>query len=301
MIPRSELSFSLLTAFTAIARSLHFGQAAQQLGIAQPALSQQIRRIEDIVGARLLQRDTRNVRLTPAGLALHELAERLLPETVAGIDRVRRIGQGEYGRLTIGFTATMAIKTLPAAIELHRSRYPGVEIELRELLPDALCDMLETGQIDIGLARELIERPEFELIEIAREPYVAILPVEVAASETLRPLPLHRLRDQPFVLFPPDRVSSSNELFVQICAESGFTPRATLSVTSWQSAISLVNVGLGITLLPECTQCLALPNIAFAPIDSRIRSRIMLAHRAGEDRPIAQTFIRSAIDAMGSI
>jgi DNA-binding transcriptional LysR family regulator len=292
---RSELSFSLLSAFAAVARSLHFGHAAEQLGIAQPALSQHIRRIEAIVGCRLLDRTTRNVQLTAAGSVLHELAERLIAASSAGIDRVRRVGNGEAGRLTIGFTATTALRALPAAAQLHRARYPDIELEFLELLPDALSTMLLSGQIDIGLVREFIPRPELGLIEVGRERYVAVMPTAVAAEYAERPLPLGMLRDQPFILFPTDHSSFNTERVMQICAENGFAPKTTLSVTSWQGAVSLVSVGLGVTLLPESTSCLALPQVAFVPIATDIDSRIDIIHRTGEDRPIVRTFIDSAM------
>jgi DNA-binding transcriptional LysR family regulator len=298
MYRKPELSLSLLTAFASVARTLHFGQAAEKLGIAQPALSQHIRRVEEIVGYQLLERDTRNVGLTPAGLLLQELAERLPAELAAGLERVRRAGRGEAGRLTIGYTATMALQALPAAVRLHRTRYPDIELELLELLPDALYQMLISGQLDVGLGREFIEHPVLELMQLWREPYVAVIPASLAEVETQRPLAVSRLRDQPFILFASDQSTSHAERVLQLCAESNFAPRTTLSVTSWQSAISLVSVGLGVALLPACTSCLLLPNIVFVPIDSNIASRIDIACRRQDRRPIVGWFIQSVQEAV---
>lgn len=292
---------SLLAAFAAVARTLHFGRAAEELGIAQPALSQHVRRVETIVGCRLLERDTRNVRLTAAGEIFRDLAIRLPGELEAGLERVRRVGRGEAGRLTIGFTATTALQALPAAIRSHRSRYPDIEFELVELLPDRLSQLLMSGQIDIGLAREFIERPEFDLIEVGREPYVAIVSAALAASEQQRPLPLGQLSAQPFILFPSDHSSSHTERILELCAESNFTPRTTLTVTSWQSAVSMVSVGLGVTILPACTSRLTLPNTAFLPIASKIASRINIAHRHGDDRAVVRAFVESARGAVPNL
>jgi len=300
MYNEPELSFALLTAFAAVARTLHFGHAARELGIAQPALSQHIRRIETIIGCSLLERDTRNVRLSPAGLILQELATRLPDELAAGLDRVRRAGRGEAGRITIGFTATTALRALPAAVQLHRSRYPDIELELIELLPDILSQRLTSGQIDIGLAREFIERPELGLIEAGHEPYVAVIPSTLGETETQRPLPLNRLRGEPFILFPTDHSSTHTERILQLCAKSGFTPHATMVVTSWQSAVSLVGVGLGVTILPACTSCLALPGTTFVSIDSDGGSRLDIVHRHGEERPAIWRFMQSAQEAIGA-
>jgi DNA-binding transcriptional LysR family regulator len=295
MARRPELSLKLLHAFAALARELHFGRAAERLGMAQPALSQQIRRMERIVGCLLLDRDTRKVQLTPAGALLRDMAEHVLGETSRGLEQVRRAGRGETGTLTIGFTATTALHELPTIMLAHRARFPDVETTLVELLPDTLVEMLLGSRIDAGLARELLPQAGMTSVPLKYEPYVAVLPSNHPAVEHENEIPLEWLRDEAFILFPRDQSSGNVACILETCAASGFVPRIVQEAPSWQTAVSLVGSGLGVTILPECTSSLALPGVAYRRIDSPRRSQIMLVHRTADKRPLVSHFLETAL------
>lgn len=127
-----ELDLRQLHAFLIVAEELHFGRAAQQLGIAQPPLSQQIQRLEKRVGYSLFNRGKRRIELTATGRAFVDVARRVLNQVSDGLEDTRRAGRGEIGRLRLSFAASTGLTVLPKIVGNFRKRYPGVELDLRE-------------------------------------------------------------------------------------------------------------------------------------------------------------------------
>jgi len=301
MSRRPELGLAALHAFVAVAEELHFGRAAKRLNVAQPPLSQSIQRLEALVGHRLLERDTRKARLTAAGLALLPIARRLLDEAAAGLEKVRRVARGEAGLLTMGFTPTTALQVLPAIVHDCRARLPHLDLQLIELLPDPMADMLQAGRIDVGLGREIAAEAGLQTSVLLDEPYVAVLPASHPEAATADPIELEVLREADFIFYPTDRTSGNNARVVEMCVARGFVPRVVQEAPGWQTAISLVGSGLGVTVLPACTRSLALPGVTFRPIRGSALSRIALLHRIGDERPILQQFLANAPLAVSAI
>ena len=136
--------------FLAVADTLHFGQAAERLGMSQPPLSQQIRQLEDLIGARLFVRSHRRVQLTPAGELLQERARAIVQQVETAVDEVQRAQRGEQGELRIGLTrATPLSPQIPRSILQYRQRYPQVRLQLSE--------MNTLQQID-ALLEEIVDR-----------------------------------------------------------------------------------------------------------------------------------------------
>ncbi|MFV3126148.1 LysR substrate-binding domain-containing protein [Niveispirillum sp. KHB5.9] len=295
---RTEISLVQLQAFVTVAEELHFGRAAARLGVAQPPLSQQIQRLEAAVGHKLFDRDTRKVQLTDAGTALYGFAQKMLLEMVEGLEKVRRVGRGEAGLLTIGFTSTTALHVLPAIVQANRQRYPQVELRLVEILPEPLWDQLRGGRIDIALSREMIPEPGLDVFTLLRETYVVVLPADHPLAGTGGPVALGSLAAEKFILFPRNRVSRYHDRLIEICLAAGFMPRGVQEAPGWQTAISLVGSGMGITILPACTASLALPGVVFRPIDGGARSNITLSKRSGDGRPLVENFLGVARGAV---
>lgn len=291
---RTEISLVQLQAFVAVAEELHFGRAAARLGVAQPPLSQQIQRLEAAIGHRLFDRDTRKVQLTDAGTALYGFAQKMLLDMEEGLERVRRVGRGEAGLLTIGFTSTTALHVLPAIVQANRVRYPQVELRLVEILPEPLWDQLRNGRIDIALSREMVSEQGVEVVTLLRESYVVVLPADHPMALPGPPVPLASLAAEKFILFPRNRVSRYHDRLIEICLAAGFMPRGVQEAPGWQTAISLVGSGMGITILPACTASLALPGVVFRPVDGPIRSNVTLSRRAGDARPLVENFLAVA-------
>src|SRR4051795_1726976 len=166
-----------LRSFVAVAEERHFGRAAERLHIAQPPLSQQIRRLEAELGAPLLYRTTRSVELAPAGEVLLMRAREILSAVESATEDARRAARGEFGRLAVGFTGSATYATLPVLAGALREALPGVVLDLRgELLTPAQVAGLLDGSLDLGLLRPPVRERELEVEILRREPLVAGLP-----------------------------------------------------------------------------------------------------------------------------
>src|SRR3712207_6662350 len=135
--------------FVAVAEELHFGRAAARLGIAQPPLSAQIRRLEELLGARLLERTSRSVALTEAGRAFLATSRDVLAQLARGAEAARLLERGELGTLTIGYVPTLALELLPGIIRDFGRRHPGVRLCLREMSTAPQLEALRAGSIDV--------------------------------------------------------------------------------------------------------------------------------------------------------
>jgi len=291
---RPELDLRQLYAFTVLAEELHFGRAALRLGISQPPLSQQIKRLESFIGHSLFDRGTRAVRLTDAGATLLAVARKLLDDAAFGLAKTRQAGNGEAGILALGFTATTAIQTLPLILGRLRAKRPAIQINLFELLPDALSDALESERIDAAIAREMITDNKFVCFPLAEEPYVAVLPSSHRYANTHGRLKLQSLAGENFVLFPRDRTSRNADRVIEMCRAAGFSPRILQEAPGWQTAVSFVGSGLGVSVLPACVRSFMLPQVTYKEIDTSITSTISLLRRATAPSRLVDSFFKIA-------
>ena len=295
---RPDVELRQLYIFAVVAEELHFGRAALRLGIAQPPLSQQIKKLERLVGYTLLKRDTRSVGLTEAGDSLLALARKLLQDTSLGLHRVRQAGIGEAGTLNLGFTATTALEMLPKILESARRRLPDVHVSLIELLPDPLFDALASELIDVAIGRELIDFDQFEVNELFHETYVAAMPASHAFAKIPGKLQLKSLRGDDFILFPRNHKSRNSDQLFAMCRAAGFTPKMSQEAPGWQTAVSFVGSGLGVSILPSCVRSFMLPEVVYKDIDTDVTSTILLMRRRSESRFIVEKFCTIAREAI---
>src|SRR5262249_1900985 len=185
--------------FIAVAEELHFGRAATRVHIVQPALSRQIRALEEEMGLRLFERDRRRVALTPAGAVFLDEARALLEHVDRAVEAARRAARGELGSLRIGYVPAMVITGLPEIVRGVRKRFPGVEVRLREMDPALQVESLLGDRVDVGFARGPIHEPALATVTILEEPLVAALPSghQLGRHKRLR---LSMLAGEPFVL-----------------------------------------------------------------------------------------------------
>jgi DNA-binding transcriptional LysR family regulator len=291
---RPELDLRQLYAFAVVAEELHFGRAAARLGTSQPPLSQQIKRLETFIGHTVLDRDTRAVRLTDAGAALLAVARKLLDDAALGLAKTRQAGKGEAGVLNLGFTATTAIQILPLILGRLRAKRPAIHVNLIELLPDALSEALDSERIDAAIAREMITDQNFEFLPLAREKYVAVLPSTHRYAKTKTRLKLQNLASENFVLFPRDRTSRNSDQIIDMCRAAGFSPRIQQEAPGWQTAVSFVGSGLGVSVLPACVRSFMLPQVTYKDIDTTVTSTISIMRRAGPPTRLVENFLTIA-------
>ncbi|HEX8392096.1 MAG TPA: LysR family transcriptional regulator [Longimicrobium sp.] len=282
LLERIELRH--LRYFIAVAEELHFGRAAVRLGMAQPPLSQQIARLERLVGHALFERRPRVV-LTEAGRVLLTASRRLLLQVEQGVDAARRAGSGEGGVLTVGFAASTMLTVLPGVLRDYRDRHPAVDLRLREMSTAAQADALKAGLIDVGFMREPAADAAIRAEPAVREPFVAALPPGHALAGHAT-LPLERLADEPFVLFPRRVAPTLYDQVIVLCRAAGFHPRQVQEAQEWLTIVGLVDAGLGVSLVPASFQRLRWGGVAYVVLEgSGGQTTIALCTRREEPSP----------------
>jgi DNA-binding transcriptional LysR family regulator len=285
-----EIELRHLRYFVAVAEELHFGRAARRLHIAQPPLSQQIRKLEEILGHPLFTHTSRAVKLTSAGEALLDRARHTLLKVRDDVEAARSIGRGEIGRLNVGFIGSGMLTSLPAMLGRYRREYPGVTLHLREFYTSGVIQALLDGTVDVGFLRDADRTEGLQTETLVSEPFVAVLPHRHPLAR-LRALSVARLRDEPFVFFPTHVGHRAYEKTLALCERHGFRPRVVQEAPHWLTILRLVGAGLGVTLAPACVEPIAGPGAVCRLLRGEPSlSDIELAHRAGDDRPIVTAF-----------
>ena len=273
--------------FVAVAEELHFGRAALRLNMTQPPLSRQIQGLERRVGAQLLERTSRYVRLTPAGRSFLSEARGLLKMADRAALVARRIAIGKTGSLKIGFTAASAYGFLPDLISACRRQMPEVDLSLSEMVTGAQVDALTTRQIDVGFMRPPIQRPELLSKLVASEGLVAALPTRHALTRKSS-LDVRDLHDQPFIMYAPYESRYFYDLVTAQLVDSDTLPRYVQHIGQIHSMVAFVRAGLGLALVPEAATNLRFNGVAMRPITTRIRRpvELFMVWRRDNDSPL---------------
>lgn len=252
--------------FSVLADELHFGRAAQRLAISQPPLSVAIRQLEEAVGTRLFDRNSKTVRLTPAGQALRASARRLLRQAEEAALEARDVAAGSAGLLRIGFVGAMLYRGLPQALRAFQAQHPAVRISLAELNSGEQITELLHDRLDLGFMHTARMPRDLSCRLLLTEPFVACLPSGHALARK-RVLAPTDLREQPFVLFARASSPDYHERILSICAQAGFLPEVRHEVRHWLAVVSLVAQGLGVALVPQAMQRSALKGAVFRPLE----------------------------------
>ena len=279
--------------FVVLAEELHFGRAARRLAISQPPLSVAIRQLEASVAAQLFERNSKEVRLTPAGQALQVSARRLLQQAEEAAAEARDESQGSAGRLRIGFVGAMLYRGLPQALARFRAAHPAVRITLAELNSGEQMTELLHDRMDIGFVHTSRMPAELRHVLLLSEPFVACLPAGHRLARR-RAVSLADLRDEPFVLFSRNASPDYHERILSICADAGFRPEVRHEVRHWLSVVSLVSQGLGVALVPDAMRHAALRGAVFRPLEEDVaRSDAYGVWRDGPGNVLIQGFLQA--------
>ncbi len=279
-----------LRCFVALAEELHFGRAAVRMNITQPPLSRQIQMLEATVGVRLLDRTNRFVRLTPAGRAFLNEARSLLGHAQTAVTTARLAESGRVGAATIGFTSLAAMWLVPLLVSAARSGLPGVALILREMLSTDQEQRLLTGQLDLGILRPPVHRPELETMAIHRETLVFALHRKDRLARRRR-IGLPDIHGHPFVMYSPDDARSFFDLLASLFHQAGIVPDIVQHVGMPHAILAMVDAGLGAALVPASAQRLALPNVVFRPaalpaaLSPQLLIELHVAWRRANDNP----------------
>jgi DNA-binding transcriptional LysR family regulator len=287
---KAEIELRHLRYFLAVAETLHFSKAAAQLGMAQPPLSQQIRSLERMLGYPLFDRTTRGVRLTKVGQYFRDRALSTVTKMQNDVEIARRLGRGQEGVLTVGFSGSVMLTTLPKAIERYRRLHPKVELRLRELVTAEQIPSLLEGTLDLGFLRDGEPLDGLSIEPILRERFIAILPArhKLARRPTIH---LADLRDEPFVLFARRMGPLAFDRTLACCEADGFRPNIVQETPQWTTSVRLVAAGAGVSLAPACVANFTMPGVVYKKVRSRHWTSIDIALKPDLDNPAAKAFL----------
>jgi DNA-binding transcriptional LysR family regulator len=242
-----------IRSFLSIAETLHFGRTADLIHLSQPALSLQIRALEEEIGVKLLERDRRKTTLTAAGAAFRDDATAALRRIEQAVRNARLAADGKLGLLRIGFISTAGNEIVPDIVRGFRESNPQVEFSLRNILTIDQVQMLDTGFLDIGFLRLPIgEHPELEIVVIHREPFVVVVPPSHKLAKR-RKVRLRELSGQDFVMYERAYAPGFHDLLFGILRNAGVVPNISQTAGQMPTLISLVDAGMGISILPAST------------------------------------------------
>jgi DNA-binding transcriptional LysR family regulator len=280
--------------FVAVAEELHFGRAALRLHLAQPPLSQQIRKLEEILGHALFTRTTRAVKLTSAGEIFLDSARRTLQRVQEDLDEARSVGRGEVGFLRVGFTGSSMLTPLPSMLSRYRKQYPKVSLQLHESHTAFIVQNLIKGTLDAGFLRDGGPTDGLDVETLFTEPFVAVVPADHPLA-TRSSITAGDLRDEPFVFFSPTAGKLAYDKHVSLCEAYGFRPRVVQEAPQWLTIMGLIGAGLGVSIAPACVQQIAASDVVCIRLrGTNIRSNVELASRAQDDRAIIKSFAHIA-------
>ncbi|HET9125546.1 MAG TPA: LysR substrate-binding domain-containing protein [Solirubrobacteraceae bacterium] len=285
----------------ALAEELNFTRAAAAEHVAQPALSQQIRRLEEEVGVGLVERTTRRVALTEAGELLAVRARRILAELVIAREELEALRGVNVGHVTIGAIHTMGPIDLSLALATFHEAHPGVALTVREQASEECAELLRGDELDLAFlsVTERIESHQLELHQLVSEELMVLLPRGHALAGH-RQVRMAELAQEHFISFRQG--ARLRELLFSAGRDAQFEPRVTLESNEAQRIRALVSRGLGVAILPRSDATVADADVVAAPIvDPVLRRDITLAWRAGRRHsPATAAFLELALEMFGS-
>jgi len=245
------LTLKQLHYFIVVAEELHFGHAAERLGLAQPPLSQQIQKLEETLGVKLLLRTSRRVELTDAGAVLLEEA-RLISQRVDSVCRVlQQPGNKFVGSIDIGAVTPVLDTFLPELVHKFRSKHEGVRVSLYERPSSAQIEAIRARLLDLGFIRRFEQDLlDLQTLLVRRESYVLAVPKSHAFAKR-KTIPLAALREAPLIMAPRKVRPALHDRLVACFQAAGFSPNIVQEAPSKRTEVSLVAAGIGVALIPE--------------------------------------------------
>jgi DNA-binding transcriptional LysR family regulator len=276
-----------------VAEQLHFRRAAESIHLSEPALSVQIRALEEQIGVQLFIRDRRRTVLTPAGQVFLEEAREIAGWTERAISRARRAALGQIGTLRVGFVSSAAALLIPPIVMRFRELYPEVELDLRNVLTADQLLQLGDRRIDVGLLRLPVPPQEqIQTTVLHSEAFVLLLPSSHPLARK-RPLRLEQLREANFVMYARKKAPGFHDLILGILNAAGFSPHVAQEASEMPTLISLVAAGLGVAIAPSSVQLFHQhPGVVVRKLPKGLpHSEIALALRKDDPSPTAKLFV----------
>jgi DNA-binding transcriptional LysR family regulator len=239
-----------IRSFLSITETLHFGRSAELIHLSQPALSLQIRALEEEVGVRLFERNRRKTTLTGAGFAFRDDAVRALKQLDQAIRRARLAANGKLGWLRIGFISTAGSEIVPNIFRRFRELNPEIEVSLRAITTADQVQMLETGSLDVGFLRLPIGgHLALDVVTVHREPFVLVVPASHKLAKRKR-VRLIEVSGEDFVMYERKFAPGFHDLILGMLRDARIVPNVSQTGAEISTLISLVDAHMGIAVLP---------------------------------------------------
>lgn len=289
---------SQLRCFVAVAEELHFSRAAERLNMTQPPLSRQIRLLEHQVGTQLLERSSRNVHLTAAGKAFLPEATRILRMAEEAMFAARRAAKGEQGSLSIGFTSASGYSLLPELVSKLRTRCPGIALNLKELVSTNQVEMLNSGELDMGLMRPHVVNGELESVPLVTESLMLAIHESEADNWPLKPT-LECLHGKPFVMYSPFEARPFYHMLSERFAKANVVPDIVEHIGQVHTMLALVRARVGVALIADGAAKLKFEGIVMREMDTE-PVHMVCTYRRDNENPVLQLFLREILPTFHS-
>ena len=285
------LDSRLLHVFSVVAEELHFGRAAQRLHISQPPLSQSIRKLEDILGAKLLIRSTRSVRLTAAGAELHRRVQQLAADADAMVRAVQQTAKGEVGHLIIGLTPSAAYSNLSEVLYEFRRRYPIVRLDLREMNSNAMPEALHQRHLDLALLRPPFADPDLAPLRVYEEPMLVAMRKDHPLARK-RWVTMNQVLDHDMVGYSRQNSRYFSQIQQLMIGAAEKPARITMD-SMIPTILTLVEAGFGLALVPAALSRMRADTLVYAGVrgPGAMRAELLAARQPSSVNPAIDHFI----------
>ncbi len=289
--------------FIAVANELHFTKAAETLRIAQPAISRQIKDLEEEIGAPLITRSGRRIALTHAGRVFYDRAMLALQAAESAVVETQRAQRGEIGSIAVGFFEQSAYTLLPPILRSYRSKFPGVDIQLRLFTVTQQARALLSGDTDVALVRTIKNfdqsakvLADFDSHMLYREKFVMAIP-ETHHFSKRESVSLSACKHEMFVGYARTMAPDFHAMVMKVCASHGYSPRISLEVGQSYTLIGLISAGTGIALVPASMQKMKFEGVLFKRLADELPDvEIHLVWRKGKISPLLSGFVNTATE-----
>ncbi|MET4802193.1 LysR family transcriptional regulator [Bradyrhizobium sp. LB11.1] len=271
--------------FVTLANERNFSRAADRLHIAQPPLSRQIQQLEGEVGAELIDRSSRPLRLTEPGRLFYEQAVQVLSRVEEMRSMMKRALKIEKRQFVIGFVGSVLYGHLPELVREFRRAAPDVQIHLIELVSLEQIGALKEGRIDVGFGRVRFDDDEVRRIVLREEPLMAALPVDHPLERQSGPVSLMQLADERLILYPRAPRPGYADQVIALFHDRGLEPRIAHEARELQIAVGLVAAEEGVCIVPVSVQKSRVEGVRYKRLVEPATSPIIMSYRLGDKRP----------------
>ncbi|WP_027721130.1 LysR family transcriptional regulator [Maridesulfovibrio zosterae] len=277
--------------FVAVAEELHFGRAARRVHIAQPPFSQQIKSLEEEIGARLLERNSRKVWLTNEGRYFYRQAVSILEQAQEAASTVARMSKGEYGNIKVGFTETAMDSLLPEAVRSFSSKYPGVSVQFSQFGTSNQLENIRSGKLDLGFSTIFhYAMEELSSVKLFSKKHILAVPEDHIFTQK-DSVSLEEIAQENLIMFPRAGQPDLHDAIMKMFTSKGFSPAISQEISGLSGASALIASGMGVTFLPENSH-ITRKGIALVPLQDDFPSMdIFMVWKSDEYSNTAAVFM----------